>query len=44
MNKIIILGSGLAGISAGYKLKQKDINFEIFEKKMNMEVFAENYK
>ena len=30
--KVIILGSGLAGISAGYKLKKKDIDFEIFEK------------
>ena len=30
--KIIILGAGLAGISAGYRLKQKNIDFEIFEK------------
>ena len=32
MNNIIILGAGLAGIASGYKLKQQDINFEIFEK------------
>lgn len=32
MNNVIILGSGLAGIAAGYKLKKKNIDFEIFEK------------
>lgn len=32
MNKIIILGAGVAGIAAGYGLKKKSIHFEIFEK------------
>lgn len=31
-DKVIILGAGIAGIGAGYKLKQNNINFEIFEK------------
>ena len=31
-NKTIILGSGIAGISAGYHLKQKGINTVIYEK------------
>ena len=32
MNKIIILGAGVAGIAAGYGLKKKGLCFEIFEK------------
>lgn len=32
MNKVIILGAGLSGIASGYKLKQNNIEFEIFEK------------
>ena len=31
-NKTIILGSGIAGISAGYHLKQKGQNAVIYEK------------
>lgn len=31
-NKTVILGSGIAGISAGYHLKQKGINATIYEK------------
>nr|MCR5506702.1 FAD-dependent oxidoreductase [bacterium] len=32
LNKVVILGSGIAGISAGYHLKQKGIDSIIYEK------------
>lgn len=31
MNKIAILGAGIAGLSAGYYLKKQGLNFKIFE-------------
>lgn len=40
---IVVLGAGIAGISAAYHLKQQNKQVKVFEKIMIMVVYAEDF-